>query len=341
MNPRRIVFRLPNWLGDGVMAVAAIRALRRRFPDAEVILHGKAPFESLLGDSGLFERFLPRRGGRGAAAENAAALRALDIDVAVLLPHSFRSAWEAWRAGIPVRIGYAREGRGPLLTHALPPHRSGAAIAPVPMHHQYLELVALLGATGTPEDGNLGFGEEARVAADAWLARHGIGPGERPLGVNPGASFGSSKIYPSDLLATAIEQARHEGLGPVLILCGPGEEELARDIAGRLEGDVACAADEPPPLDVLKAILARCSATITTDAGPRHVATALGVPTVVLMGPTDPRFTNARLERTALLRRDVPCGPCHEKICPIDHRCMRMIPPGEVVDAVRSLLATV
>jgi heptosyltransferase-2 len=316
------------------MAVPAIRALRRRFPAAELSLLGRRAFEPLLGDSDLFQCFLPLVSGHDRGRANAAALRAAEIDLIVLLPHSVRSALEAWRAGVPVRVGYSRAGRRALLTHAIAPHRYRTRIAPVPMHYQYLELAAVLGAAGTPSDGELRVGESARAGAVRWLADRGIGPEERPLALNPGASFGPSKIYPAELFAEAAERARADGWGPLLVLCGPGEEPLAEAVAARIRGPVASAAPEPPPLDLLKGVIQRCRAMITTDAGPRHLATALGVPTVVLMGPTDPRFTAARLEKCAILRRDVPCGPCHRKVCPLDHRCLREIAPREVAEAL-------
>ena len=341
MNLRRIVVRLPNWLGDGVMAVPALRALRRRFPAAEIVLHGRGAFEPLLADAGLFDRFDPR--GRSGTAEQAAALARLEADAIVILPHSVRSAVEAWRAGIPVRLGYERDGRSRLLTHTLSPHRGARGIVPVPMHQQYLELVGVLGADGDVSDGALGAGEEACAAADRWLAERGIGPGERPLALNPGASFGPSKVYPPRLLAAAARRAAAGRDLPVLILCGPGEEALAEEVERELRTGadpslrIASAASAPPALDVLKGVLRRVAVLITTDSGPRHMATALDVPTVVVMGPTDPRFTAARLERSVVLRVDVPCGPCHEKVCPLDHRCMTEIAPEEVAAAAEVL----
>ena len=337
-DPRRIVVRLPNWLGDGVMAVPALRALRRRYPVAELVLYGRGVFEPLLSEAQLFDRFLPLA---REASDRIAGLRDLDADLAIILPHSFRSAFEPWRAGIPTLIGYAREGRTRLLTHSIPAHRRGRAVVPIAMHSQYLELVGVCGASGTPAEGDLSVGEETQRRADAWLAERGIDPLSRPLGLNPGASFGPSKVYPPELLADAADRAVAAGHGPLVLLCGPGEEDLAREVASSITSEVATAADDPPPLDVLKGILLRLGALITTDSGPRHLATALGVPCVVVMGPTDPRFTAARLERSAVLRKDVPCGPCHEKVCPLDHRCMREIAPAEVAGALDRLLEVV
>ena len=333
MNPGRILVRLPNWLGDGVMAVPALRALRRRFSTAELVLWGRGAFEPLLASSGLFDRFLPR-----AKEDPVGQLRQLGPDIAVIFPHSVRSALEPWRAQVPIRIGYAREGRGRFLTHSLTPHRTGDALIPVPMHSQYLELVGILGADGHPSEGDLRVSDEAAAAAQEWLEARGLPPGEPIVGWNPGASFGPSKVYPPDLLGAAIDRAVEGNLGRALVLCGPGEEELAREVASHCRQEVVTAADDPPPLDVLKGILQQLTALVTTDSGPRHVATALGVPTVVLMGPTDPRFTAARLERSIVLRVDVPCGPCHLKECPLDHRCLREIAPETVVSSVVELV---
>ena len=97
-------------------------------------------------------------------------------------------------------------------------------------------------------------------------------------------------------------------------------------------------ADRVVPLDEAKALLERADLVITTDTGPRHMAVAVGTPTVVLMGPTDPRYTNSHLGPTIVLRRDVPCGPCHLKVCPLDHACMRRITPDDVMAAGHELL---
>ena len=320
------------------MAVPALRALRRRFPKAEFSFQGKRTFESLLGDSGLFDRFISLQTGKGCRQRNIEAIRQLGADLAVILPHSFGSAFEVWRAGVPVRLGYAREGRIGLLTHSLPPHRTRSALLPVPMHYQYLELMSVLGASGSAMDGSLGVSTEAESAGVGWLLDRGVSAGERPIAFSPGASFGPSKVYPPTLLAEVGRQLLERGLGPLLILCSPGEEELAREVSRHLPVTVPSAAEDPPPLDVLKAVLQRCRALVTMDSGPRHLAVALAVPTVVLMGPTDPRFTAACLEQSIVLRRSVPCGPCHRRICPLDHRCMYEISPQDVCAATESLL---
>ncbi|MFQ5653845.1 MAG: glycosyltransferase family 9 protein, partial [Planctomycetota bacterium] len=151
---------------------------------------------------------------------------------------------------------------------------------------------------------------------------------------------GGRTMRPVELLARAADliEEREGLLG--LILCGPGEESLARDLEAKRCEETPSTAAAPLPLDLLKVALERAEFLITTDTGPRHIATALGTPVVVLMGPTDPRYSASNLERTVVLRRDVPCGPCHRKACPFDHhRCLREIPPEEVAEAASRLHA--
>jgi heptosyltransferase-2 len=206
------------------------------------------------------------------------------------------------------------------------------------MVYQYLELVATLGAVGDGLGPRLAIPDEVRAGAEEDLRRLGVEDDERLIALNPGASFGESKIWPVESLARVGDHyARKPGVR-VVILCGPGEEELARSLERAMTETPVNTAGAIVPLDRSKAVIQRAELLITTDTGPRHIAVSVGTPTVVLMGPTDPRYTNSHLERTIVLRRDVPCGPCHLKVCPLDHRCMTLITPDDVIEAGDRLL---
>ena len=328
---RRIVVVLPTWVGDTVMATPALRALRRAAPDAELVVFGRPLLFGLLEGGDLFDRAVANHKGKGRVRANVAALREIGADLAVILPHSFRTAWEVFRAGIPRRVGYRREGRGWMLTESIAPHRVRGKIVPVPMVFQYLELVALLGAVPDGDGPKLPVSEELRARGDAALRELGVDDTDRLIVLNPGASFGPSKIWPVEYLSEVADHFMREG-AKVLILCGPGEEELGATIAELCEGPVIDTGRAVLPLDITKPVLARANLMITTDAGPRHVSVSQGTPTIVLMGPTDPRYTDSHLGESVVLRRDVPCGPCHLKVCPLDHRCLREIRPAEVIE---------
>lgn len=335
----RIVCRLPNWVGDAVMVTPALRALRRAYPEAHFTVHCRPPLVQLLEGSGLFDEWIPvAKKGRGSARANSRALAAVGADLAFVFPHSFRTAWEVYRAGVPIRMGYAREMRSWLLTHALPPHRHGRKIFPVPMVLQYLELVALVGAQGDGRGPELGIPEPVRQAGEQALIDLGVTAADRLVAFNPGASFGPSKIWPVEYVAEAADQFQDRGYR-ALILCGPGEETLANEIAAAMRTQPINTASQMLPLDQLKVALQRSDLVVTTDTGPRHLAVAMGTPTICLMGSTDHRYTNSHLGNSMILRRDVPCGPCHLKVCPIDHKCMRQILPREVVEHGEQMIA--
>ncbi len=377
---RHVLVCLPTWVGDAVMATPTLRALRSRFPDSRITLFGRGHLESLLEGESLYDQYVPIERGRGATAKNIATIRGLDADLAVVLPHSFRAAYEVYRAGVPRRLGYAREGRGWMLTHSVTPHlrprrrsigawlrgvrigvsdkiskrwltqaaqrqpsllrerRDREPILPIPMVAQYLELIAVLGARDDGAGLTLGIPPHVAEGADRDLETLGFARDESFVAVNPGASFGETKVYPLDLLADALDRLHGELGWKTLVLCGPGEETLADELAAQMKTPVVSSSAQMLGLDRVKRAIERAELLVTTDTGPWHVANAVATPSVVLMGPTDPRYTAAYLERSVVLREEVECGPCHLKQCPLDHRCMRMIEPRRVAETAMALL---
>ncbi len=341
--PSRIVVRCPNWVGDLIMAIPALRALREGFPGAEIALLLKPHLAELMAGSPWHDRVIPleiygasRRRGRLARA--ARELRAERFDLGVVLPNSFSAAWILWRAGVPRRAGYARNGRSLLLTDRLPPPREGGVIVPAPMQRYYLDLVARLGCPSRGTELSLFVtAEESKVIAERLAGT--VLAETRPLvAVAPGASFGASKQYPPERFAAAADAVLEKHGGAAILLPGPGEEREARAVAGAMRGRAAVIWP-PVTLGPFKAALARSALLLTNDAGARHIAEALGVPHVVMMGPTDRRYSAMSERHAIVLRRDVPCGPCHLKICPLDHRCMTGIGPEEIAAAAEIALA--
>jgi heptosyltransferase-2 len=338
MQPRRILVRLPSWVGDAVMATPALRALRAAHPDAWIGVEGRPALEGLLAGLPSFDAFLPDPSRPLFARVRA--LRAVHADWAVLLPDSPRAALAPFLAGIPRRAGYARDPlRRLLLTDALEPPRAAGRRVPISMIERYLRVTSRLGC---PEQGTqleLHVDPEAaeRVAKD--LARRGAREDARVLLVAPGAAFGSSKLWPPAHFARACDAlARSHRLLPVLVPA-PGELAIARDVAARMGERPIVVAEPEATLAELKAWVARASLLLTNDTGPRQIAVALGRPVVVLMGPTDPRHTAHHLERQRVLREDVACSPCHHRSCPIDHRCMTRLTPERAQAAAAELLA--
>lgn len=342
-DPRRILVRCPNWVGDLVMAGPALRALRARFPEAAITLLLKPSLAGIVQGAPWHDRVMTLhtygrdRGPRG-TWRAAAALRREKFDLGVCLPNSFSSAWLMRLGGVGRILGYARNARGWLLTDRMTPPRKHGRIVPVPMPRTYLDLVASLGCPTDRSDLELHVTGPEAAEAEALLRRLGLAEARPLIAITPGASFGASKMWPPDRFAEATDAllARHGGAA--CLFPGPGEEETAERVAKAMRRPVAIA--QVIGLGALKATLARCDLLMTNDAGARHLAAAFGVPHVVVMGPTDPRYTSMNLEHAVVVRREVPCGPCHLKTCPLDHRCMTRIAPADVVAAAEAAMST-
>ena len=126
----------------------------------------------------------------------------------------------------------------------------------------------------------------------------------------------------------------------MLVLCGPGEQEMARQIArGADRPHVHSLADHPLSLGLTKACIKRAALLVTTDSGPRHIAAAFGRPVVTLFGPTHIAWTETYYARAVNLQKKVDCGPCQRRVCPLDHRCMKLLSPQEVFQESVDLLA--
>lgn len=335
----RILIRAPNWVGDVVMATASFADVRRAFPEAEISVLLKPGRQLILEGSTDHDRVLFDRAGNcpirmGRLARE---LRSHRFDLALIFPNSFRTALVCALAGIPRRVGYRRNLRGPLLTHPVEYEREGRKRRPVPMSEFYAKLCARVGVPPGSGAPRLAVTPECEQRAEEFRRALGIAPGEPIVGLNPGASFGASKLWPSRHFAKLADSiVERYGLRS-LILTGPGEEGIAREIVSLSTRPPLWDPELKLPLDVLKPVIRDLQWLVTTDTGPRHYAVAFGVPVVVVMGPTDPRYTASNLERTEVVRHDVPCGPCHLKVCPIDHRCMAGIEPEEVLERIELL----
>ncbi|MCC6486995.1 MAG: lipopolysaccharide heptosyltransferase II [Candidatus Hydrogenedentes bacterium] len=324
---KTILALIPNWIGDVAMCTPALRALHRRYPDAALIAAGRASACALLSGLPWIARTEPLGGRDGLAGILRARiqLRALHPDTAVVFPHSFRGALLAWLSGAPERVGYARGGRSLLLTRRVEPHRVEGRIAPLYMAREYLELVRVLGCE---DDGK---GLELAVDPELAASTRERYPGDGPLvGIAPGAAFGPSKLWPADRYA-AVADALHEQAGAhCVLLTGPGEENTRDAVLAAATHPLQRPA-EPPSIDGLKASIAALDLLVCNDSGSRHVAVAFRVPTICIMGPTAPVYSEGPYERGEVIRIDVDCGPCQKPVCTTDHRCMTGIPADRVI----------
>ncbi|MCH2169224.1 lipopolysaccharide heptosyltransferase II [Myxococcota bacterium] len=339
--PERILVRLPNWVGDTVMATPALRAIRAGRPEAEITVEGPPSLRDLLDGLTCFDHFLDDANrGTTATLGRARELRRRAFDLAIILPDSVRSALGPFLARVPRRVGYSRDPlRRVLVTEGpeLPRDDAGRRV-PIPMVERYLNLSRHLQCQDRGSHVNLTVKPDELQRVDEDLKRLGISPDRKLVVVSPGARFGPSKRWPVEHFSAACDALVERFDLQPLIACAPNEIHLAQEIVAQSPNAIPWRPDGSSTLGGLKALMSRATLAVSNDAGARHVAVALGLPVVVLMGSTDPRHTACNLERQRVLRTGVACSPCHKRTCPIDHRCMTRLAPDLVVSAAEELL---
>lgn len=330
----------PNWVGDVVMATPVLHCLRQNYPEARIIGVIRNYVKGVVEDGPWFDQIIgcddKTAGGFAALLR---AIRSFNPDSAVLLPNSLRSALTAWLGGAKKIYGYRRDGRSFLLSGGPKPIRAKNGIVPIPMVEYYLELCRWLGLK-IPEEKKprLFVSDSLQEKGDQLLDGYGIKPDDMVIGINPGAKFGSSKCWPPEYFAGLAELFAERWDCKILLFVGPGEEAIAQSIIETSTAPIINTGPDRVDLALLKPLIKRCRLLVTNDTGPRHYAVAFDIPVVVIMGPTDPRYTAAHLEKTLVVRHELDCSPCHKNQCPLDHKCMFMIKPEDVFQESEKLL---
>jgi heptosyltransferase-2 len=335
----KVLIRATNWVGDAIMALPALRAVRSRFPEAEITILARTYVGFLYKNQQVCDKIIFVDYQRDIVAE----IRAQKFDAALLLQNAFEAAWLAWRAGIPERIGYSRDGRSLLLTKAVPVPKPGE----IPPHEQYyyLELLRRAGwLNSLPNESfiTLHVPDEQRQRATEFLLSNGVRLDSLRIAIGAGASYGSAKCWPPDRFAELANrlQAKEEQAKVDVILFGTRAEapvSLAITAGMRL-----------PPIDLtgktavndLPALLSQCHLFIGNDSGAMHVAAAVGLPVVSIFGPTDPSGTAPVTPRCSIVQEKPYCSPCLLRRCPTDHRCMTRVTPDAVEAAARHWISS-
>jgi heptosyltransferase-2 len=322
------------------MATPTLECIRRNFPDDRVIGLIRNYGRGVIEDGPWFDELIEINDKSvGGLIALVFQLRRLKADLALILPNSFRSALIARLAGVKEIHGYRRNGRSLLLTGGPAPWRNKSRITPRPMVHYYMEICRSLDFEIPSQIKPRLYCSDSVLEEGARLIENiGITPEDMVIGMNPGARYGSSKCWPPEHFARLAEMIEQKWNCRVLLFTGPGEKELGEQIVKLSQAKIVHPGPDNINLKLLKPLIQRCRLLITNDTGPRHYAVALDVPVVVLMGPTDHRYTNANLEKTVILRRDLECAPCHDKECTLHHSCMAQILPEEVLEAAEELL---
>ena len=326
------------------MSLPALRAIRERFPLAHIAILARPWVADLYAREPFCDQMIrytaaPGSHDWGKKWRLARALAAEHFDCAILLQNAFEAALLVRLAGIPECIGYARDGRGWLLTRSVPVPERWA----IPPHQRfyYLELLRradLLDSMPTSDAIRLEGAEAAREAGQKRLAAAGLGP--CVVGISPGAAYGGAKRWlPERFAEAAAEVAGTIGAG--IALFGSGEErDLCDSVAVLLSGqgrEVRNFSGQTTLAEFIE-MAAACRAYLTNDSGGMHIASALGVPTVAIFGATDEEATGPTGPLARVVREPVDCSPCLLRECPIDHRCMTRVDAHRVAETALELL---
>lgn len=339
----KILIRATNWVGDAILALPALRAVRGRFPDARIAVVARPYVADIYRDQQVCDELIsydPGGAQAGLAGRERLAreLREKKFDVALLLQNAFDAAWLAWRASISERVGYARDGRSLLLTKAIPVPKRGE----IPAHEQfyYLELLRRAGWLERLVGENaicLHVPAQRKQRAETILLGGGSRPNAFRIAIGAGASYGSAKCWLPDRFAAVADRLTENSDADVILFGTAGEKAVSSAIA---------AAMRRPPIDLtgqtaiadLPALLAQCHLFVGNDSGAMHVAAAVGLPVVAVFGPTDPEGTAPVTPRCTIVQEKPYCSPCFLRRCPTDHRCMKRVTPEVVEMAARAWL---
>jgi heptosyltransferase-2 len=352
----RIFIRGTNWLGDAVMTTPSLRRLRSSFPAAHIALLATPRTADLFTAAPFVDEVIVyRRREEGASAFTQAVklMRERRFDLALLFQNALEAALLASLGGAQMRIGYATQGRGALLTHRLrhtPDHRNRHQT------HDYLDIVIaaerVCGLTLDIERDitpSLTAAESHRAAATLLLHRHGIQPEKlchlpsticHPLiALNAGATNSRAKCWPADRFAALADQLIESLSAQIILIGAPSERANAESVIAQMKRTGAINLAGGTSLPELIGALDQCALLVTNDTGPAHIAAALGRPTLTIFGPTNEFETEPRGVRAEIIRADgIECARCMLRDCPIDHRCMTRIAADEVTERVMSLL---
>ena len=327
---------MPNWIGDLVMATPLLYDLRKKFPDANITAMCTAQIAPLLEKDpsidelfrfSLSEKFIHRIQEKNIVDQ----LKKGSYDVGILTTNSFSSAWWFFQGKVIKKIGFRGEGRSWMLSKALPFPETRKKEHLV---HTYKALLKPLGMPPSSTPPKLFLGEGEGDAAWEFLKRFSVDQSHRIIGINPGAAFGEAKCWlPERFHAVAEKLAETCPSHRILFFGDLRHKKLIQNICRGLSSQVINLSGQTN-LRQLMALINLCSAFLTNDSGPMHIADSLNVPLVALFGSTDPIVTGPYRQRAAVVQEKVACSPCFKRVCPIDFPCMKQMSVETVLKAL-------
>ena len=335
----RILVRSTNWVGDAVMTLPALEAVKENFPGSIISVLAKPWVEPVFRSHPAVHEILIIRKGGGAFTGFGELLRVIrsvrrrSFDLAILFQNAFEAALISWAGGVRLRAGYNTDGRGVLLTHSVTTTQDDLDVHQV---EYYLSLLQRLGLKTVKKDPVIHLSTEERAVAEQRLRDFGRKDGTVVVGLNAGAIFGGAKRWAPERFATIGDRAVEEWGARVLVFGSAGERQIGKRVI-RTMSQAATDLCGQTSLREAIALVSMCDIFVTNDSGLMHVASALNVPTVAVFGPTDQVATGPRGQRIRVVNHRVHCSPCLKPECPTDHQCMSGIGVEEVWKEMQDL----
>ncbi|MDZ7815444.1 MAG: lipopolysaccharide heptosyltransferase II [Planctomycetota bacterium] len=343
----KVLVRMPNWLGDCVMALWALRdALSQSDVDRVDVLCRKSvaglmnciPFVGTVHTIEKLSGFKGLLGNRARLRE----LSMLSYDIGLLLPNSISSALEMRTARPSKLVGYSTDGRGMLLDR---PVRVQKWLKEAHMYSYYLNVaLCAFGADELEEEApvpkekfELSFTDSDIQLIEQLLVRHSVG--ERYIVVGPGAAFGPSKQWKPDSYAGTVDLICRKYDCSAVIAGAPSDRKVAHEIASRIEAESAdlCGTTDLPQVTYL---LSRSFGFVGNDSGLMHVAALAGTPCVGLFFSTEPVRTSPIGLSTRCVEADIACRPCYRRECNRGYECRDRVSPSQISEAFGNTLAS-
>ena len=322
LQPFRILIRSSNWLGDAVMSVPAVRAIKQGRPDAHVTVATPAKIAAMWKLIPDVDAIIPLP-NRSFFHVVSLLKREPVFDAAILFPNSLRVALESWLSGIPRRVGYCGHWRRWLVNQTVPKPRK-----PRPPEHHSVRFLRIASECGA---------ETSDVQAPITNTQTGVAHPTIKIGLCPGAEYGPAKRWLPERFAEVAAKISAQSSAQWILFGTKNDAAVGNQIAAAI-GDHCMNRIGHTTLDQLIDELRECRLVLTNDTGTMHLASLLGLPVVAIFGSTEPGLTGPLGNGHILLRRHVECSPCFLRKCPIDFRCMKAISTQEAADAVLSIL---
>ena len=324
----KVLVRVPNWLGDNIMALPLLQTLSADPETGPVHVLVRENLQELYQHIPSVERVWTLPSDKTYSTPDGLCEQRYSLALAV--PKSLRTGIQLWRTGIPRRVGFNTQGRGWCLTDRVELDGRDRT-----MHHARLYRELVRDILPLPDElplPRLNVKPEAIANTQQQFSL----PADY-LVVHPGSAYGPAKRWPAQRFRAALQQVLDKWSLPIVAVGVAAEQSIADEVLRDLPADSFYDLVGETSLGQCIDVLSGATATVANDSGIMHLSSALGTPTVGIFGSSTPELTSPLGPRHTVIYRDVDCSPCFKRTCPLDedrYRCLTKIAPDTVIHSL-------